>query len=144
MSIIERILYTLKERGLSMADLSRFLKINTSTISNWKLYNRNPPAEYIIPICEFLGVSSHYLLTGENESPYVANGYVAENIDSYTSTKQAKKIEVIPDPELKRMIDILTEIMSDPDPRRRAWATIQFEDAFRSYCTLHDEKKMWA
>ena len=42
------------------------------------------------------------------------------------------------------MIDILTEIMSDPDPRRRNWATIQFEDAFRSYCTLHDEKKMQA
>ena len=39
------------------------------------------------------------------------------------------------------MIDILTEIMNDPDARRRTWAIIQFEDAFKSYYASLDEKK---
>ena len=77
-------------------------------------------------IAQKLECSVDWILTGNEPKPHT------------------KKIEVIPDPELKRMIDILTEIMNDPDPRRRDWATIQFEDAFRSYCTLYDEKKIQA
>lgn len=41
------------------------LGINTSTMTNWKNRGTDPPARYISPICEFLGVSIEYLLTGE-------------------------------------------------------------------------------
>lgn len=124
MLIGERLQTELTNKGLKQKELALAISVPTSTINNWIKKSRDIPSQYIIPICEFLKISVPYFLTGKEI--------------------ETKKIEVIPDPELKRMIDILTEIMSDPDPRRRAWATIQFEDAFRSYCTLHDEKKMQA
>ena len=37
-------------------------------MNQWKASSRNPSSEVIIPICEFLGVSPHYLLTGEESS----------------------------------------------------------------------------
>ena len=124
MLIGERLQTELTNKGLKQKELALAISVPTSTINNWIKKSRDIPSQYIIPICEFLKISVPYFLTGKEI--------------------ETKKIEVIPDPELKRMIDILTEIMSDPDPRRRAWATIQFEDAFRPYCTLHDEKKMQA
>ena len=124
MLIGERLQTELTNKGLKQKELALAISVPTSTINNWIKKSRDIPSQYIIPICEFLKISVPYFLTGKEI--------------------ETKKIEVIPDPELKRMIDILTEIMSDPDPRRRTWATIQFEDAFRSYCTLHDEKKMQA
>lgn len=62
--IIKRILELLESRNLKMSDLCRYLDINTSTMTNWKNRNTDPPAKFIIPICEFLGVSCEYVLTG--------------------------------------------------------------------------------
>lgn len=62
--IIQRILLLLDSKSLKMVDLCRFLDINTSTMTNWKNRGTDPPAKYIAPICEFLGVSCEYLLTG--------------------------------------------------------------------------------
>lgn len=65
MEIIERILMILEQKNKRMVDLTRYLNLNTSTTSNWKTKVRNPPSEYIYPICEFLEVSTEYLLTGK-------------------------------------------------------------------------------
>lgn len=124
MEIYERIFELLGSKRSRQLELAKAIGVSTQTVSSWKTRGSDPSAKLISSIADFLGVSTDYLLTGKES--------------------QTKKIEVIPDPELKRMIDILTEIMNDPDPRRRTWATIQFEDTFRSYCTLHDEKKMQA
>lgn len=62
--IIKRILELLESKNLKMADLCRYLDINTSTMTNWKNRNTDPPAKFIFPICEFLGVSCEYVLTG--------------------------------------------------------------------------------
>lgn len=64
--VIKRILSLLDEKGFKMADLCRYIGINTSTMANWKTRNTDPPVKYLIPICEFLGVSSEYLLTGQD------------------------------------------------------------------------------
>lgn len=63
--IIQRILLLLENKSLKMVDLCRFLGINTSTMTNWKNRNTDPPAKYIFPICEFLNVSCEFLLTGK-------------------------------------------------------------------------------
>lgn len=68
LSIIDNLLQLLDEKGLSQADLCKYLGINTSTMTNWKQRGTDPAAKYIIPICEFIDVSPYMLLTG-NEKP---------------------------------------------------------------------------
>lgn len=66
MTICERIFDLLAStKGKSAAGLCKALDLNTSVTTNWKQRNTDPPAKYIIPICEYLGVSLPFLLTGE-------------------------------------------------------------------------------
>ncbi|MCI9253691.1 MAG: bacteriophage CI repressor [Lachnospiraceae bacterium] len=55
----------LDSKSLKMSDLCRYLNINTSTMTNWKNRGTDPPAKYIVPICEFLNISCEHLLTGK-------------------------------------------------------------------------------
>lgn len=64
--ITQRILSLLESKALKMADLCRYLGINTSTMTNWKNRGTDPPAKYIAPICEFLEVDCEFLLTGKH------------------------------------------------------------------------------
>lgn len=66
MSIIERIIQITDSKNLNQSDLCKYLNISNSTFSTWKTRNTDPPAKYILPICEFLNVSANYLL-GCNE-----------------------------------------------------------------------------
>lgn len=65
--IIQRILSLLDEKSLKMVDLCRYLGVNTSTMTNWKKRETDPPAKYIVPICEFLDVDCELLLTGKEK-----------------------------------------------------------------------------
>ena len=69
MSIINDILRLLEEKGKKASELCAYINVNTSNFTNWKNRNTDPPAKYIYPICEFLGVSTDYLLTGKEKSP---------------------------------------------------------------------------
>jgi len=58
------------ERG-KRAALARKLDLGTEAITNWERRGTDPPAKYVLLICEFLKISPHYLITGEendNES----------------------------------------------------------------------------
>lgn len=68
--IIQRILALLEKKSLKAADLCRELGISTSTMTNWKNRGTDPPAKMIIPICEFLGVSCEYLLSGNEKTSF--------------------------------------------------------------------------
>ena len=57
----------MKSKNKKQQALCKYLNINASTFTNWKLRNTDPPAKYVIPICEFLEVTPYYLLTGEEK-----------------------------------------------------------------------------
>lgn len=65
MRIGERVLKILEQKGLKQSDLALYLGTKPSTVNGWKNENRNPSCEYILPICEFLGITTDYLLTGK-------------------------------------------------------------------------------
>lgn len=65
MTISERLFLELDRRNLTAYGLCQALKINTTTTTNWKQRGTDPPAKYIVSICEFLGCSIEYLLTGK-------------------------------------------------------------------------------
>lgn len=65
MTVSERMFYILDKKQLKSVDLSKVLGVGTGQISTWKKRNTDPPAKYISQICEFLGVSFEYLLTGK-------------------------------------------------------------------------------
>lgn len=66
MTISERLFDEINRRNLTAYGLCKALGINPTTTTNWKQRNTDPPAKYILPICEFLGCSVEYLLTGED------------------------------------------------------------------------------
>jgi hypothetical protein len=37
-------------------------------MTNWKNRDSDPPSKYIIPICDFLGITPYVLLTGEERA----------------------------------------------------------------------------
>lgn len=68
MTINEKIFTEIKEKSLKKADLARLLQVNTSVIATWKKRGTNPPAEYLVRICEFLNISIYELLGIKNEN----------------------------------------------------------------------------
>lgn len=68
MSIIERIVQIMDLKHLNQTELCRILQITNSTFSTWKTRGTDPPAKYLILICNFLGVSVDYLL-GRTDNP---------------------------------------------------------------------------
>ena len=55
----------LDEKGLKNADVSRATGISNMTLSDWKRGKSVPKSDKMRKIAEFLGVSEHYLTTGE-------------------------------------------------------------------------------
>ena len=68
MTINEKIFTEIREKSLKKADLARLLQVNTSVIATWEKRGTNPPAEYLVRICEFLNITIYVLLGVENEN----------------------------------------------------------------------------
>lgn len=68
MTICERMFEIMDAKGISAYSLCKDLGLRNSTVSNWKKRKTDPPASCIVPICEVLGCSVEYLLTGSDAS----------------------------------------------------------------------------
>ena len=90
------------------------MSIATSTINNWIKLNRSIPAEYIIPICEFLNITPYYLLTGKEKEEF-ENIPEQELLESYRKLSDFEKGEVLGD--IKRRV-ANAEQVKKPNVRR--------------------------
>ena len=103
MSIIERIIYLLNDKGLKRADLARHINKSTGQISMWEKRNTNPPAEILPKIANFFDVSVGFLL-GEDEK---------EEVKSEFSIKKKlfiQKVEAMTDEQIDKLEQIVSLI----------------------------------
>jgi transcriptional regulator with XRE-family HTH domain len=56
------------EKGIKAREICSLLQIKENTLSSWKVRNKDPEARDIFALCEYLGVSCEYLLTGTETS----------------------------------------------------------------------------
>ena len=64
MTIGERLLKLRKEKNLSQEELANILDVSRQTISKWETDQSAPDFDKIIPLCEYFGITSDELLTG--------------------------------------------------------------------------------
>lgn len=115
LSLINDILSILNTQNKKQSELCSYLNINTSTMTNWKNRNTDPPAKYIIPICEFLEVSPYFLLTGKEKT-------LSENLPEdeeellryYKQLPEKEKIRLVSRAEA--IADMYAEAASEPVP----------------------------
>ena len=69
--ILERIQLQLSQKHLKVAKMLRACGLKTSTYYSWTDRDSYPSSEYIKPIADFLGVSTDYLLSGEEDDYYL-------------------------------------------------------------------------
>lgn len=75
MTISERLFAIMKEKNVSMPDLSRMTGISRHTIFDWRRRGTNPGADKIMVICEALQITPEELLmstTAESSSDKTA------------------------------------------------------------------------
>lgn len=56
MNYCDKLFNIIDEKNLKQADLAKKLNVQKSVVSAWKKRKTNPPLEYLVQICEFLGV----------------------------------------------------------------------------------------
>ena len=68
MTIGERTLQLIREKGITQKEFSEQTGIAQSTVSDWKGKRLNPGSDKILLICEVLDVDPAYLLSGTETS----------------------------------------------------------------------------
>ncbi len=64
MTIGERLLKLRKNKNISQEDLANVLDVSRQTVSKWETDQSTPDFDKIIPLCEYFGITSDELLTG--------------------------------------------------------------------------------
>lgn len=118
MRIIDNIIQIMETKHLNQRELCVKLGIKDSTFSTWKSRGTDPPAKYILLICEFLDVSVDYLLgitdnpteqscltdSEKNNKDDVNNGKVSSE-DVEEITEMIKSLNLVQRSEIILMID---------------------------------------
>jgi len=94
MTISQRVFFLLEKQGKKQNELSKFTGISTSTISAWNKRGTNPAADTISTIADFFGVSTDFLLTGEENQSKALNDDEQELLENYKKLSPEDKEEV--------------------------------------------------
>ena len=66
MTIGERLLKLRREKNISQEELANVLDVSRQTVSKWETDQSSPDFDKIIPLCEYFGITSDELLTGNH------------------------------------------------------------------------------
>lgn len=98
MTISERLFTIMKEKNISIPELSRLTGISRHTIFDWKKKNTNPGADKIMVICEALQIRPEELLIDkrdytpiEHDSFISMDGIELAIVKEYRELSDAKK-----------------------------------------------------
>lgn len=70
MDINKRMFNTMKQKKITQEELANALNTSQSVVAGWKNRGTVPTMEYLPTICEVLGVSWEYLITGTESKEY--------------------------------------------------------------------------
>lgn len=125
---------------VSQEEVATRAGVSQSNLSKLELDKTLPRVEALIALADYFQVTTDWLLLGRGPGPGEQQQPSAPP-DQRESSPQTQKIEAIFDPDLKRMIDILKNIMESDNPHLRSWAIIQFENAFKEHCATVEKKQ---
>lgn len=127
MFIINNLLSLLEKKGLKQADLCEAIGISSSTMTNWKNRGTDPPAKYIIPICEFLNITPYLLLTNkENSSQNEISDDEQELIDIYKALSDINKAKVKERAIVLAELEAPAESVVEEEPEEQETIFIEF------------------
>lgn len=110
MTINEKILKSLKDGGTTQKELAAAIGVPYSTLNSWLKLKRDVPSQYLVPICEALGMSIDNLLYGDGtifHSPAVLNE------DQISLLNSAKTLS---DDELQKVLEYIKFVKSQRKP----------------------------
>jgi bacteriophage CI repressor helix-turn-helix domain len=125
--IINNLLSLLEKKGLKQADLCEAIGISSSTMTNWKNRGTDPPAKYIISICEFLNITPYLLLTNkENSSQNEISDDELELIDIYKGLSDISKAKVKERAIVLAELEAPAELIAEEEPEEQETIFIEF------------------
>lgn len=107
MLINKRMFNAMDQKGIKDAELAKEIGKNKSVISTWRARGTNPPIEYAVQICNYIGISLSYLITGKDgedltqEEQMIVEAYRLAAPAIQTATK---KLLDVPDQQGKSLI----------------------------------------
>lgn len=64
MTVSERVYEVLKAQKHTQVELAEYLGASTSSVGYWFNKGGDIPSRFLLPICQFLNITTNYLLTG--------------------------------------------------------------------------------
>ena len=151
-----------KALKLTQVEFALRLKVSKGFLSNLEKGIRQPSDQLLKLISYEFSSSENWLISGEGEmfippidaienlmarfgeqaitNAFNKTGYLMESQEIYNITNHTRR-DYDRDPELKRMIDILSLIYNTGDERTKSWISVQFDRAFPGDIVEEAEKK---
>jgi transcriptional regulator with XRE-family HTH domain len=95
----------MEQKNIKSIELSDYLGVNKTVVSSWKKRNTDPPASYTVQICELLGISIEYYITGTEKENSIISEKDKQLIRAYHAADQKQQ----------QIIDMVLDLKQDPE-----------------------------